>query len=62
MLYSSLDRFGSPGGKGGGYLIQMLYSLLDRLVFRWEERLLSDTDAVLLVGQMGVQVGGKVVT
>ncbi len=40
----------------------MLYSWLDRWVFRWEGRYLTDTDAVLLVGQMGVQVGGKVVT
>jgi hypothetical protein len=46
----------------GGYLKKVLYSYLDRCVFRWEERLLPDTDAVLLVGQMGVQVGGKVVT
>ncbi len=39
----------------------MLYSWLDIWMVRWEERLLPDTDAVLLVGHMDVQVGGKVV-
>ncbi len=45
-----------------GYLKKVLYYWLDRWVFRWEEWLLPDTDAVLLVGQTGVQEGGKVVT